>query len=111
MNDLVDEYDYPERVCFEIPQEDLKSYLNAAEFLNLQNIDLVCLQHEFGIFGGQAGSHILALLRGLRMPVVTTLHTVSHKPRCQPAVGMLDLALSDRLVVMSERSSIFARDL
>jgi glycosyltransferase involved in cell wall biosynthesis len=112
MNDLMDEYDYPERVRFEIPQEDLKSYLNAAEFLNLQNIDLVCLQHEFGIFGGQAGSHILTLLRGLRMPVVTTLHTILTNPDANQRLVMQELAqLSDRLVVMSERAVQYLQEI
>ncbi len=106
MNDQSDGYDYPERVRFEIPQEDLKSYRSAADFLNLQNIDLVCLQHEFGIFGGQAGSHILTLLRGLHMPVVTTLHTVLTDPDANQRLIMGELAqLSDRLVVMSERAA------
>src|SRR5574341_2089175 len=106
MNDQSDGYDYPESVRFEIPQEDLKSYRSAADFLNLQNIDLVCLQHEFGIFGGQAGSHILTLLRGLHMPVVTTLHTVLTDPDANQRLIMGELAqLSDRLVVMSERAA------
>jgi glycosyltransferase involved in cell wall biosynthesis len=106
MNDIPDGYDYPEKVRFEIPQEDLKSYQCAADFLNMQNIDLVCLQHEFGIFGGQAGSHILTLLRGLRMPVVTTLHTVLSDPNDDQRLVMDELVqLSDRLVVMSERAA------
>jgi hypothetical protein len=63
-------------VRFEIEEQDLSSYLRAADFLNISNVDIVCLQHEFGIFGGPAGGHILALLRELRMPVVSTLHTV-----------------------------------
>ncbi len=58
-----------------LAQDDLRSYQEAAEFLNLNNINMVCLQHEYGIFGGPAGSHILQLLRGLKMPVVTTLHS------------------------------------
>ena len=57
------------------------TYLRAADFLNISNVDIVCLQHEFGIFGGPAGGHILAFLRELRMPVVTTLHTVLREPR------------------------------
>jgi glycosyltransferase involved in cell wall biosynthesis len=106
MNDIPDGYDYPEKVRFEIPQEDLKSYQCAADFLNMQNIDLVCLQHEFGIFGGPAGSHILTLLRGLHMPVVTTLHTVLTNPTADQQLVMDELVqLSDRLVVMSERAA------
>ena len=66
-------YEYPEVVHFEIEEQDFLSYLRAADFLNISNVDIVCLQHGFGIFGGPAGGHILAFLRQLRMPVVTTL--------------------------------------
>jgi len=66
--------------------------------------DIVCLQHEFGIFGGPAGGHILALLRELRMPVVTTLHTLLREPKAEQRRVMQELvALSTRLVVMAER--------
>ena len=81
VNDIKGGYEYPEVVRFEIEEQDLSSYLRAAEFLNISNVDIVCLQHEFGIFGGTAGGHILAFLRELRMPVVTTLHTVLREPR------------------------------
>ena len=97
-------YEYPEVVRFEIEEQDLSSYLRAADFLNISNVDIVCLQHEFGIFGGPAGSHILALLRELRMPVVTTLHTVLREPNADQRRVMQELiALSTRLVVMAER--------
>ena len=76
VNDIEGGYEYPDVVRFEIEEQDLSSYLRAADFLNISNVDIVCLQHEFGIYGGPAGGHILALLRELRMPVVTTLHTV-----------------------------------
>src|ERR1700687_1455584 len=75
VNDPESRYEYPEQVRLELAQEDLSSYERAAEFLNFNGNDLVCLQHEYGIFGGIAGSHILALLRKLKMPLVTTLHT------------------------------------
>ena len=81
VNDIKGGYDYPEVVRFEIEEQDLSSYVRAADFLNISNVDIVCLQHEFGIFGGPAGGHILAFLRELRMPVVTTLHTVLREPR------------------------------
>ena len=80
VNDTEEGYDYPARVRWSLAQDDVKSYEEAAEFLNFNNIDMVCLQHEYGIFGGPAGSHILHLLRGLKMPVVTTLHTVLREP-------------------------------
>ncbi len=72
VNDIPGGYEYPEVVRFEIEEQDLSSYLRAADFLNISNVDIVCLQHEFGIFGGPAGAHILAFLRELRMPVVST---------------------------------------
>src|ERR1039457_3809885 len=76
VNDTEEGYDYPARVRWSLAQDEVKSYQDAAEFLNFNNIDMVCLQHEYGIFGGPAGSHILHLLRRLKMPVVTTMHTV-----------------------------------
>ncbi len=76
VNDIPMDTNIPEVVRFEVEEQDLPSYLRAADFLNISNVDVVCLQHEFGIFGGPAGGHILALLRELRMPVVTTLHTI-----------------------------------
>jgi glycosyltransferase involved in cell wall biosynthesis len=104
VNDIKSGYEYPEVVRFEIDEQDLSSYLRAADFLNISNVDIVCLQHEFGIYGGPAGGHILAFLRELRMPVVTTLHTVLLEPRPEQRRVMLDLiSLSTRLVVMAQR--------
>src|SRR5208283_1843747 len=89
---------------FEVEEQDLSSYQRAADFLNISNVDIVCLQHEFGIFGGPAGSHVLALLRELKMPVVTTLHTVLREPNSDQRRVMQELlALSTRLVVMAQR--------
>lgn len=104
VNDIQGGYEYPEVVRFEIEEQDLSSYLRAADFLNISNVDVVCLQHEFGIFGGPAGGHILALLRELRMPVVTTLHTILREPKTDQRRVMRELvALSTRLVVMAKR--------
>src|SRR6202167_1615377 len=104
VNDIKNGYEYPDVVRFEIDEQDLSSYLRAADFLNISDVDIVCLQHEFGIFGGPAGSHILAFLRELRMPVVTTLHTVLREPRADQRRVMQELiSLSTRLVVMTER--------
>src|SRR5947207_4296648 len=104
VTDIKGGYEYPEVVRFEIEEQDLPSYLRAADFLNISNVDIVCLQHEFGIFGGPAGGHILALLRELRMPIITTLHTVLREPRIEQRRVMQELiSLSTRLVVMVER--------
>jgi glycosyltransferase involved in cell wall biosynthesis len=112
VNDTEPGYDYPPRVRWSLAQDDLKSYQEAAEFLNFNNIDMVCLQHEYGIFGGPAGSHILQLLRGLKMPVVTTLHTVLREPNPDQLIVMEEiLELSDRLIVMSQLSSQFLQEI
>jgi len=112
VNDTEEGYDYPARVRWSLAQDDVKSYQEAAEFLNFNNIDMVCLQHEYGIFGGLAGSHILHLLRGLKMPVVTTLHTVLREPDLDQLMVMEEIAeLSDRLIVMSQLSSQFLQEI
>ena len=104
VNDIKGGYEYPQVVRFEIEEQDLSSYLRAADFLNISDVDIVCLQHEFGVFGGTAGGHILALLRELRMPVVITLHTILREPNANQRRVMHELvALSTRLVVMAER--------
>src|SRR5258706_6088046 len=104
VNDIKEGYEYPDVVRFEIEEQDLASYQRAADFLNIGNVDIVCVQHEFGIFGGPAGSHVLALLRELRMPIVTTLHTVLREPNVEQRRVMQELiARSTRLIVMSER--------
>jgi glycosyltransferase involved in cell wall biosynthesis len=111
VNDLPGGYDYPAEVRFEIAEQDLPSYLRAADFLNITEVDMVCVEHEFGIFGGPAGSHLLALLRELRMPVVTTLHTILRDPNQEQRRVMRELVrLSTRLVVMTERGREFLRD-
>ncbi len=112
VNDTDEGYDYPSRVRWSLAQDDVRSYEEAAEFLNFNNIDMVCLQHEYGIFGGPAGSHILHLLRGLKMPVVTTLHTVLREPNPDQMLVMEEIAeLSDRLIVMSQLSSQFLQEI
>ncbi len=106
VNDIEAGYAYPNRVRFELAEKDIQSYRRAADFLNINNVDLVCLQFEYGIFGGKAGSHILTLLRDLRMPIVTTLHTILDAPNHDQRVVLEEVAaLSDRLVVMSERGA------
>ncbi|MBI4630583.1 MAG: glycosyltransferase family 4 protein [Chloroflexi bacterium] len=111
VNDLEAGYAYPPRVRFELTEKDIESYRRAADFLNINNVDLVCLQHEYGIFGGRAGSHILALLRELRMPIVTTLHTILRDPDPDQRRVLEEVAaLSDRLIVMSERGSEFLQE-
>ena len=102
MNDAGRRHSYPSRVRFEIAQGDLGSYRRAADFLNVNHVDVLSVQHEYGIFGGKAGAHVIALLRELRMPIVTTLHTVLSAPNPAQRAVIDELArLSARLVVMS----------
>ena len=111
VNDPDSSYDYPERVRLELSQEDETSYERAAEFLNFNGNDLVCMQHEYGIFGGVAGSHILTLLRKLKMPLVTTLHTVLREPDSDQRAVLDEIVhLSDRLIVMSEHAACLLHD-
>ena len=111
VNDGKSSYSYPERVQFEISEGDIASYRAAADFLNRRNFDLVCLQHEYGIFGGKSGNHIMELLKHLRMPVITTLHTVLREPDLDQRVVMHEIAArSERLIVMSQHSSRILQD-
>ena len=112
VNDIEDGYAYPSRVRFELTEKDLESYRRAADFLNINSVDLVCLQFEYGIFGGRAGSHILTLLRDLRVPIVTTLHTILREPDAHQRRVLIEVAgLSDRLVVMSKRGAEFLQEI
>ena len=112
VNDIEAGYNYPPRVRFELTEKDIDSYRRAAEFLNINNVDIVSLQHEYGIYGGRAGSYILALLRELRMPIVTTLHTILRNPDPDQRRVLEEIAaLSDRVVVMSHRGVEFLKDI
>jgi glycosyltransferase involved in cell wall biosynthesis len=105
INDVPEGYDYPYQVRFEVNQRVLAEYRLAADFLNMNRVEMVCLQHEFGIFGGENGVHVLDLLNNLRLPLVTTLHTVIQAPTIeQMAINKRIAQLSDRLVVMSRRA-------
>jgi len=110
MTDSGRTYDYPPAVRFEIHDETIGDYVKAAEFLNGAGFDLVCLQHEYGIFGGEAGGDIMELLSRLEMPVVTTLHTVLAKPTAaQHDVMRRIIDISAKIIVMSEKGHEFLR--
>jgi glycosyltransferase involved in cell wall biosynthesis len=111
MNDAGKRHAYPSRVRFEIAENDVASYGRAADFLNVNTVDVVCVQHEYGIFGGKAGSHVLPLLRELRMPIVTTLHTILAEPNSLQRAAMDEITrLSERLVVMSKHGASLLRE-
>ena len=102
MNDGLHRYDYPGDVVCEIEQNVMASYISAAEYLNSNNFDAVIVQHEFGIYGGQDGIHIIQLLKRLRIPVITTLHTVIDDPTDNQRHVINELAtISQKLVCIS----------
>lgn len=104
MTDHGQAYDYPASVAFQINDGNIEEYARAADFLNAGRFDVVCLQHEFGIFGGEAGAHLLVLLSRLTVPVVTTLHTVLARPTAvQRAVLNGIVEASSKIVVMAEK--------
>jgi glycosyltransferase involved in cell wall biosynthesis len=104
MTDRGRSYAYPPVVRMQIQDESPDEYIRAADALNASQIDAVCLQHEFGIFGGEAGAHLLTLLSRLKMPIVTTLHTVLSDPApAQRRVFNEIIALSSKVIVMAEK--------
>ncbi len=110
MNDPGRRHAYPARVRFEITESDVASYRRAADFLNVNQVDVACVQHEYGIFGGKAGAHALELLRELRMPIVTTLHTILAEPSAQQKIVLDEiLRISSRVVVMSAQGGELLR--
>jgi glycosyltransferase involved in cell wall biosynthesis len=111
LNDRTEAYEYPATVQFQIAQDKLNEYSLAAGFLNLRNPDTVCLQHEYGIFGGKRGSFIVELARNLKVPLITTLHTVLKDPSSHERRVISQLSeLSESVVVMSERGAEFLRE-
>ena len=103
MNDKPEGYDYPEIVKFQVDQECLDSYRAAAKYLNSERVDVICVQHEYGIFGGVSGSHLLSMLREVNAPIVTTLHTILKEPNNDQRQVLSELSqLSERLIVMTQ---------
>jgi Glycosyltransferase Family 4 len=104
MTDHSRAYDYPSVVHLQVNDDSIENYVHAADFLNAGHFDVVSLQHEFGIFGGEAGAHIMALLMRLNMPIVTTLHSVLSEPTpAQRRVLDRIAEASSRVVVMAEK--------
>lgn len=106
LNDLGRQYAYDEEVRFQVSDSKLGSHRRAAEYLNFSGVDVVSLQHEYGIFGGRDGEHVLTLLRALKVPVVTTLHTVLASPSTSQRAVLDEIcSLSKRIIVMSAGSA------
>ncbi|MHA1150494.1 MAG: glycosyltransferase family 4 protein [Promethearchaeota archaeon] len=112
MNDVPEGYPYPKQVRFELNANIIADYRLAAEFLNVNKVDIVSLQHEYGIYGGDYGNLILSLIRNLRMPVITTLHSVLPNPNTvQKKITKSIAEISDKIVVMSQKAASLLRDL
>ena len=107
MNDR-DGYVYPDCVRYQIAEKEKTDYQFAADFINQNGYDVLSIQHEYGIFGGVAGSYILNLAREAKMPIVTTLHTVLQHPSAAQKVVLDELLqLSERVIVMSHKAVEF----
>jgi glycosyltransferase involved in cell wall biosynthesis len=103
LNDLSETYDYPQEVVFQIERDKIEDYYLAADYINQSDVDIVCLQHEFGLFGGSAGDYIFALLSGINKPVITTMHTVIREPEPMYRASTENLIkYSEKLIVMSQ---------
>ncbi len=104
MTDHGHAYDYPPVVRLQVNDDRIEEYAHAADFLNAGKFEVVSLQHEFGIFGGEAGAHIMTLLSRLNMPIVTTLHTVLSEPTpAQRGVLNRIVDASSKVIVMAEK--------
>lgn len=111
INDGLKAYHYPEDVAFEIDQNEIATYINAAHFLNSNDFDAVILQHEFGIFGGRDGRHIIQLLKRVRMPLITTFHTILDNPTDGQRTTLQEIAdLSDNIVSISRKGIEILQD-
>lgn len=112
LNDDIEGYKYSSDVKFEIKDNNVNDFRDAAYYLNLSDSDVICIQHEFGLYGGDAGSNILYLTERLRKPLVTTLHTILEKPTNEQLKVMKELGeLSSYLIVQSKRSKQMLMDI
>ena len=110
MTDEGRDYDYPSVVRLQVHDQKVEEYEQAAHFLNVEQFEVVSLQHEFGIFGGDAGGHVMTLLAGLSMPVVTTLHTVLATPSPVQRRVLREIAdVSTSVIVMAEKGQQLLR--
>lgn len=112
VTDRAESYPYPPEVRFDFPEQELQGYRRAADFLNLANPDIVCVQHEYGIYGGPCGSHLLTFLRNVRAPIVTTLHTVLKEPSEEQRKMLAEVVRhSTRVVTMTSRGADFLTEI
>jgi glycosyltransferase involved in cell wall biosynthesis len=111
LNNASETYNYPDEVVFQIERDKIEDYYRAADYINQSNADIVCLQHEFGLFGGSAGDYIFALLSGINKPVITTMHTIIREPELVYRIATEKLIrYSEKLVVMSQTAVDMLKD-
>lgn len=111
LNDPSETYNYPEEVVFQIQRDKIEDYYRAADYINQSDIDIVCLQHEFGLFWGNAGDYIFALLSGINKPVISTMHTVIREPEPEYRASTEKLIkYSEKLIVMSQTAVDMLKD-
>lgn len=111
LNDPFETYNYPEEVVFQIQRDRIEDYYRAADYINQSDIDIVCLQHEFGLFWGNAGDYIFALLSGINKPVISTMHTVIREPEPEYRASTEKLIrYSEKLIVMSQTAVEMLKD-
>ncbi|MEJ2306575.1 MAG: glycosyltransferase [candidate division WOR-3 bacterium] len=111
LSDEGEEYHYGKEVLFEIRAHNRSDYRKAADFLNLSETDLVCIQHEFGIFGGDDGSFILSLAENLKKPIALVLHTILDKPgENQKKVLSQLCSLSTKIIVLANKGVELLKD-
>jgi glycosyltransferase involved in cell wall biosynthesis len=111
LNDPSETYDYPEEVVFQIQRDRIEDYYRAADYINQSDVDIVCLQHEFGLFWGNAGDYIFALLSGINKPVISTMHTVIREPEPDYRISTEKLIrYSKKLIVMSQTAVKMLKD-
>ncbi len=106
------DHKYDDPVKFEIRQNVKGDYICAADYINFSHVDMVCVQHEFGLFGGEAGSYLNLLLDRLKAPIITTLHTVLDDPDKDHYKSMADVCkASYKVITMNERGLSMLRDI
>ncbi len=106
------DHKYNDPVKFEIRQNVRNDYISAADYINFSHVDLVSVQHEFGLFGGDAGSYLSLLLNRLKAPVITTLHTVLEDPNSAYYKSLVDVCnASYKVITMNERGVDMLRDI
>jgi glycosyltransferase involved in cell wall biosynthesis len=111
LNGPSETYNYSEDVIFQIERDKLTDYYLAADYINRSDADIVCLQHEFGLFGGNAGDYVFSLLSRISKPVITTMHTVIQEPEPEYYASMEKLIrYSEKLVVMSQTAVNMLKD-